>query len=224
MTVATTRGAARAWLYDLAIAPMTGRWYRAVLERLPPGCRLLDVGIGTGTALLAHASLLRQRQLAITGVDVEPAYVARCRRAVLERGLAGQVTVQCESVHAHHGGPYDAVYFSGSFMLIPDPEAALRHVSLLLAPAGRLYFTQTFEHVRSPVLETIKPLLRRVTTIDFGRVTYEADFRRTLAAARVEIEAVEPLWTGSRRSALLVQARHVPSARLVATAPASPAR
>src|SRR5262245_52467377 len=124
---------------------MTATWYRAVLERLPAGCRLLDVGIGTGTALLASADLVAGKDLRITGIDVDAAYVARCRRAVAARGLAGRVAVRLESVDDHQGGPYDAAYFSGSFMLLPDPARALRHVCALLAPGGRIWFTQTLE-------------------------------------------------------------------------------
>jgi hypothetical protein len=36
----------RGAIYDAAIVGMTAGWYRAVLERLPAGCRLFDVGIG----------------------------------------------------------------------------------------------------------------------------------------------------------------------------------
>lgn len=200
----------RAWLYDLAVARMTAAWYRAVLERLPQGCRLLDVGIGTGAALLANAPLLVAREVTVTGVDIDAAYLARCRHAVARRGLAERIRVRCEPIEGHRGGPYDAVYFSGSFMLLGDPAAVLRHVSGLLAPGGRLYFTQTFEHERAPLLERAKPLLRRLTTVDFGRVTYEAAFRETLAAAAVAIETVERLSAGRRRSARLVVARQAP--------------
>ena len=42
-----------------------------------------------------------------------------------------------------------------------------------------------------------------MTTIDFGRVTYEADFRDTLANARYELTATETLHAGRRRSAVL---------------------
>jgi SAM-dependent methyltransferase len=197
----------RARLYDAAIVRMTAAWYGAVLERLPAGCRLLDVGIGTGGALLAHAALLVARNLRVTGVDVDAAYVAQCRRAVAARGLADRVAVLLESVTDHAGGPYDAVYFSGSFMLLPDPAAALRHVSSLLAPGGRLFFTQTVEGQRSRLLEVLKPLLKLATTIDFGRVTYAADFRRTLAAGGVDLETWETLTPGRRRAAVLAVAR-----------------
>ena len=92
-------------------------------------------------------------------------------------------------------------------MLLPDPSAAARHTAALLAPNGRLYFTQTFEHQRSRALEVVKPLLRRLTTIDFGRVTYEDDFLRVLMAAGLAIEDRVVLHADRRRSALLLIAR-----------------
>ena len=111
------------------------------------------------------------------------------------------------SVATCPGGPYDAAYFSASFMLLPDPPAALRHVRSLLADGSPVYFTQTFEHARSRAVELVKPLLRLVTTIDFGRVTYEADFRRALAAGGLALEETETLHAGPRRSAILAVGR-----------------
>jgi SAM-dependent methyltransferase len=198
---------ARALIYDTAIVGLTAGWYRAVLERLPEGCRLLDIGIGTGSALLANADLLTAKRIHVTGLDIDRDYVERCRRAVAGRGLADVIAPRLESVYDHHGGPYDAAYFSASFMLLPDPPAALRHVRSLLAPGGRIYFTQTFEHAPSRAVETLKPLLRLFTTIDFGRVTYEADFRRALAAGGETVEAFETLNAGARRSGALAVSR-----------------
>lgn len=193
----------RARIYDAAIVHLTAGWYRTVLSRLPVGCRLLDVGIGTGSALLANAALLAARDLHVTGVDIDADYVARCRAAVAARDLGARVAVRHESVTDHRGGPYDAVYFSASFMLLPEPEAALRHVRSLLTPGARIYFTQTFEHAPSRAVELVKPLLRLVTTIDFGRVTYEADFRRALAAGGETLESLETISPGARRSGVL---------------------
>lgn len=198
---------ARASIYDAAVVRMTAAWYRSVLERLPPGCRLLDIGIGTGAALLANAGILRDQDLHVTGIDIDAAYVERCRRAVARGALDDRIRVRIESVDDHRGGPYDAAYFSGSFMLLPDPSRALRHVAALLAPGGRVYFTHTFEHERSRAAELVKPLLRLITTIDFGRVTYEPEFRRALAAAGVELDELRILRAGRRRSSVLAVAR-----------------
>jgi len=198
---------ARARVYDAVIAGMTGAWYGAVLQRLPEYCRLLDVGIGTGSALLANADLIASRDLTVTGIDIDAAYVEHCRRDVSRRGLEARVEARLESVYDHRGGPYDAVYFSGSFMLLPDPVGALRHLLPQLGANGRVYFTQTFERRRSPLLERIKPLLRRVTSIDFGRVTYEADFRSVLAEGGLDLEELQPLGGGRRRVAVLAVAR-----------------
>jgi cyclopropane fatty-acyl-phospholipid synthase-like methyltransferase len=197
---------ARARLYDLVIVSMTAGWYLPVLQRLRPGSHLLDVGIGTGGALLVHAERLLAGDLKVTGIDIDAAYVEQCRRAVAAASLSDRVHVEVESVYDHQGGPYDAVYFSGSFMLLPDPSEALRRVANLLAPAGAVYFTQTFEHRRSRTLEVAKPLLRWVTTIDFGRVTYEEDFKAALAAAEMRIAELQNLHVGKRRSSVLVVA------------------
>jgi SAM-dependent methyltransferase len=197
----------RSAVYDAAIVGMTADWYRAVLERLPTGCRLLDVGIGTGAALVANAAVLREKDIHVTGVDVDAAYVDRCRRTIVEQRLEDRIAVRLESVDAHAGGPYDAVYFSASFMLLPDPAGTLRRLRTLTTPDALVYFTQTFEHRRSRAVELAKPLLRRLTTIDFGRVTYEDDFRETLANARYELTAMETLDAGPRRSGVLAIAR-----------------
>jgi SAM-dependent methyltransferase len=198
---------ARALIYDTAIVGLTARWYRAVLERLPAGCHLLDIGIGTGSALLANAALLTRQRIQVTGLDIDRDYVERCRGAVAARGLGAVIEPRLESVYDHRDGPYDAAYFSASFMLLPDPAAALRHVRSLLAPGSRIFFTQTVEHAPSRAVEAVKPLLRLFTTIDFGRVTYEADFRRALASGGEAIEVFETLNAGARRSGVLAVSR-----------------
>ena len=151
--------------------------------------------------------MITQSDLRVTGVDVNAAYIERCRHQVQRRRLAERVEVRLESIYDHRGGPYDAAYFSGSFMLLPDPPLALRHVGSLLAAGGRMYFTQTFERHRSRTLEVVKPLLRLVTTIDFGQVTYEPSFRRALAMGGVALEELTTLHAGRRRAAVLAVAR-----------------
>lgn len=195
----------RAPLYDAALLPLTARWYRAVLERLPARARLLDIGVGTAGALCRNADLVRNQELSVLGIDIDPDYVARAEAAVRKVGLASQVEIRLQSVYDCADAPFDAAYFSASFMLLPDPVAALRQILGQLSPEGRVYFTQTFQERPSPLLERAKPLLKRVTTIDFGQVTYEQDFRDTTAAGGMELlELVELGRHGNRSYRLAV--------------------
>src|SRR5688500_652103 len=184
------RSAVRAWVYDRVIAGMTASWYRQVLARLPHGARILDVGIGTAAALARCADVVHAKNLTVVGLDIDRDYLACCQAAVRRAGLTGHVSPVLGSVYDHRGGPYDAVYFSASLMLLPDPAAAIAHVATLLVPNGRLFSTQTFHHRRSALLEWAKPLAQHVTTIHFGRVTYEHEFRKAFAAAGVELVAL----------------------------------
>lgn len=183
----------RAWIYDRAVRPLTRGWYGEVLNRVEPGARLLDVGIGTGGALCSNAATVHRRDLHIVGVDIDPDYVQQARRHVERAGLSERVSVRLESIYDFQEKGFDAVYFSASFMLMPDPERALRHVLGLLEPHGVVFFTQTFQERRSPLVEKVKPMLRSLTTVDFGEVTYEEDFLEMIERAGLNVTANETL-------------------------------
>ncbi len=189
----------RGWLYDRLISGVTAGWYREVLARLPVGARVLDVGIGTGGAVARSADLVRAKDLRIVGLDIDREYLEQCESTIMRAGLAEYVTPCLSSVYDHHGGPYDVIYFSASLMLLPDPVEAMKHVAAQLGPSGQLYFTQTFHHRRSRLVAKVKPMLRHVTTIHFGRVTYEDDFRNALDDAGLELVELITL-TGTRHA------------------------
>jgi SAM-dependent methyltransferase len=199
----------RSFIYDTLILRLTSRWYAEVLRRVPRGATLLDVGIGTAGALLANDDLVKRKRLRVVGVDIDADYVARARQRLRDSSLAGLAEVRLESVYDHQGGSYDAVYFSGSFMLLPQPEQALRHCRALLNPGGRMFFTQTIQEQPDRWMEILKPMLKRVTSIDFGRVTYEADFRAQLRAAGLELEEFTALAHHGSRASYIAVARPV---------------
>ena len=91
-----------------------------------------------------------------------------------------------------------------------DPVAAVRRVAGLLRPGGTLYATQTFQLRRSRLLERVKPLIRYVTTIEFGRVTYDDEFRACLAAAGVELAELRTMAATRRFAQRLAIARPQP--------------
>jgi ubiquinone/menaquinone biosynthesis C-methylase UbiE len=194
----------RARIYDLVIVGMTRHWYREVLIRLGEDHHLLDVGVGTGSALLANAGILETSGIKVTGVDYDSSYVQAASRSIARRGVGHLVSAVHASVYdyggarasdsnmagseagaALEGHRFDSAYFSGSLMIMPDPVGALLKVSSLLRPQGLIYLTQTFQTKQSKWLEVLKPLLKYLTTIDFGQVTYEADFLERVKEVRV---------------------------------------
>lgn len=190
----------RAWIYNKALMGLTPHWYENVLTRVPHGARLLDVGIGTGEALLRNTALIREKELQIQGVDIDEDYMKFCQKNIEENGMETQIQARCESVYDHAEKPYDGVYFGASFMLLPDPPKALHHVASLLSENGRLYFTQTFHDKKAPIMEKVKPLLHRVTTIHFGKVTYEEDFRSVIEDAGMTLEHLDVMGTSGKTS------------------------
>jgi SAM-dependent methyltransferase len=197
----------RSFVYDALILRLTSRWYAEVLGRLPDGAAVLDVGIGTAGALLANAEAAARKRLHIVGIDIDPDYVERARRRLRDSPLADRAEVRLESVYDHQGGPYDAVYFSASFMLLPDPEKALRHCAMLLKPGGRIFFTQTIQTQPTRWMEILKPMLKRITSIDFGRVTYEDELRAQIHAAGLVLEEFAVLSRHGDRVSCIALAR-----------------
>lgn len=212
----------KAWVYDVCIVPMTSRWYREVLLECPVGTSMLDVGIGTATSLIANRDIIVSKQMTVTGVDYDLAYVRSAQANVAACGGSLQDVVKVEQADIHdynrsHKEKFDIIYFSGSFMIIPRQAEALRHcVQMLRSPVPRvpdgcnIFFTQTFEKrtfVGLYVTPLVKRVLRAVTTIDFGEVTYEDDFRAALEKAEVDVVRVKPISSSYYRTQTLVMAR-----------------
>lgn len=89
---------------------------------------------------------------------------------------------ESSSSSPQHDQQFDAVYFSGSFSLLPDMVGAIQVVAPLLSSSsqspknvGKIYITQTYQRQFPRLLSYIKPLLRYLTTIDFGQLVTEQE-------------------------------------------------
>ncbi|CAN8071324.1 unnamed protein product [Agarophyton chilense] len=195
---------ARSFIYDKSITAFTSKWYRLVLERVPENSHVLDVGIGTGAALIANESILRAKNITVQGVDYDEAYVKTCQESIDQAGLAKFVLVAQADIRSFEPPDhrlYNHIYFSGSFMIIPDQVNVLKKMVEMLVDRqdGRIFFTQTFELQKNTWLEWLKPKLSSITTIDFGNVTYQEDFEDSLAAADMAVESDELIEDGKAR-------------------------
>ena len=167
----------RNFLYNLMINEVTDLCYENCLRYFHPHSRILDVGIGNGTMIQHYHRLIKSKGLKITGIDINRNYLKHCARLISQWQLENSIEIFPESVERYtppEQGYFDFILFSMSFMLFKDQQLVLDRIRSWL---------------KSPIMELIKPRLKYVTTIDFGRVTYENDF--TTLLERKDISIIE---------------------------------
>lgn len=198
----------RSWIYDRLFHSLSTDWYRFILNSLPDQCRLLDVGVGTGSSLLSNLDLVRSKQLQVEGIDINTSYLKACQDKIDHLEANEQIQVRYHSVYDLESQPaYDAIYFSASFMLLPDQKHALETIKSCLKPNGYVCFTQTFETKRTRFWEVVKPLLYLFTTVHFGVVTYQPPFLKMLEEAGFEVEVNQVLRNQGSREMRAIMAK-----------------
>lgn len=129
--------------YDLA----EGHWERNArltgirALALRPGEHVVEIGSGTGEALVELARLVGPRG-SVEGVDLSPSMVTRARNRVGAAHLDSEVSLRTGDAVAlpYEGGRFDAAFTSFMLELLADDEipAALAEVLRVLRPGGRL--------------------------------------------------------------------------------------
>jgi SAM-dependent methyltransferase len=125
-------------LSRLLLGPFLGRISADVAAVAPDGAQLLEVGCGPG-----HLSmrLARRHGLQVTGVDLDPAMIARAR-ANLDRpgdgdGRRPSLLVGDVAALAFPDRSFDLVVSTLSMHHWADPAAGLAEIGRVLRPGGR---------------------------------------------------------------------------------------
>lgn len=104
---------------------------------LPAGCRVLEVGCGTGAVVRA---LARRADFAGTavGVDQSPQFVAAAREFAASEGVAGRVEFRVGDAHGLDcaDGSFDVVIAHTLISHVTDPSSVLREMSRATRPGG----------------------------------------------------------------------------------------
>src|SRR5215212_1069235 len=131
-----------AGVYDALSRLLLGPLYRRIAPDVaaaaPAGARVLEVGCGPG-----HLSirLARQHGLEMTGLDLDPALIARGRantdRAVNRGGRRPSLLVGDVAALAFPGGSFDLVVSTLSMHHWADPTGGLAEIARVLRPGAR---------------------------------------------------------------------------------------
>jgi ubiquinone/menaquinone biosynthesis C-methylase UbiE len=153
---------ALAWLSELA---------------LPEGSRILELGCGAGIQAIAFAEC----GYIVHGVDSADAMVELATESAKERGVSDRVSfVQGDAHHLpYDDATFDLVTALGLLPYLYDPPIAIREMSRVLKPNGRLLISshnvyrlsQLLDPRFSAVFSPLKELVRGMTGERFRHVT-----------------------------------------------------
>jgi len=103
-------------------APVPERWQdRLIIDTIPPGSRVLDLGCGDGE-LLAH--LAEEKGVVGQGVEVDPTAVLRC----VERGVPVFQTDMDEGLSSFPRGSFDYVVLEETLQTLHHPVRVLEQM------------------------------------------------------------------------------------------------
>ncbi|WP_290811408.1 class I SAM-dependent methyltransferase [Halovivax sp.] len=208
--VPRSKAAGRDWYdalsrwYDLVADPFEAPARAAGLELLDAarGERVLDIGCGTGTALVELDRAVGPDGLAV-GIDLSGGMCRASARALAAAGLDPGVVVEGDASTAPFpDGTFDACFASFVLELFDTPAlpAVLDEWRRVLAPDGRLCVvslsrreaglaTRLYELVHEvvPTYVDCRPLYLRDTLLDCG---FEIDAERVVGAWGLPVEIV----------------------------------
>ncbi len=177
-------------LYKFIIKDVTNYCYKNSLNYFPSNSTVLDVGIGNGIMIKNYHSLIKSKELQITGIDINKSYLNHCDCLIRTYRLEPYVEIFFESVETYEPQKkehFDFILFSMSFMLFDNQQLVLDRIKDWLKPGGKIVFFQTMFKERLRSMEFIKPKLKYITTIDFGELIYEDAFFALLNEKKLTI-------------------------------------
>ncbi len=156
--------------------------------------RVLEVGIGTGLNMPFYD---KARVRSIVGVDPSLRMHRLALRRIRDSGLAVELVGLSAEKLAAADASFDTVVCTYTLCTIPDPASALREMRRVLAPGGKLLFS---EHGLAPDADVrgwqarLQPLWRRVS----GGCMLDRDIPALLAAAGFQPEVQSRYLPGPR--------------------------
>jgi len=134
----------------------------AVEAAVPPGGRLLEVGVGTGISLPDY-----RRDIRIVGLDISAPMLQRAQQRVAQYQLANveALSVMDAAKLALPDASFDAVVAQYVITAVPDPDGTLDEFARVVKPGGEIILVNHIGADQGPraVFEAgFAPLARRL--------------------------------------------------------------
>tara|TARA_B110000967_G_C18895047_1_gene569997 strand:+ start:1958 stop:2614 length:657 start_codon:yes stop_codon:yes gene_type:complete len=146
--------------------------YYNILSNLPENSNILDVGCGDGIYFTSDKviNLIKDKQFNITCIDIDNGALNICNDRLIKAALSN--LVKCSNTDFNDiSQKYDYVLFMESFPVIPMVMFSdfIKHAISITNNEILMYHNLT--HSENKFLSIIKPKIKYLTMIDFGRLT-----------------------------------------------------
>ena len=148
-------------LYDKIFGKIFYTRLERVIEDLdiPPGARVLEVGVGTGTSFPAYPT-----HCEVTGIDLAPDMLTRARQKIKENGWSHLNVMEMNAMAL--GFPDNAFDYVMAFhvvTVVPDPIQMIAEAKRVCKPGGKIVIVNHFTSdvpVLGSVTEALDPITR----------------------------------------------------------------
>jgi methionine biosynthesis protein MetW len=155
--------------------------YQSVLDWIPEGARVLDLGTGDGAFL---ERLVRARHVIAEGVERNPDMVARC----IERGLVAHQGNIAEGLDQYGDQSFDDVLLIGTFQELISPVEIVREAfrvgrRVIIAYSNFAHYRvrlQILLRGRTPVTQSLPEPWYRTTNLHFLSILDFVQFCRQM--------------------------------------------
>jgi tRNA (cmo5U34)-methyltransferase len=200
---------------------------RALDALLPPGGRLLDLGVGSGRAI---AAVMRRRpDLEVTAVDLAPNMLATAHELIRAEGFASSVDLVQADITALPDrlatGAWDGVSCMWTLHQLPDVDslrAALSQIAAVRRHCGAAIWISDFQRLRDPstaaaMLHCVDPAMTAVVYKD-AIASEAAAFTHAELSAELRAAGLGDMQCGFARPLPYLQVYWMPAADAKASA------
>ena len=149
-------------LYDKIFGKIFYSRLESVIEELdiPPGAKVLEVGVGTGTSFPAYPTHCQ-----VTGIDLAPDMLARAQRKIRDNGWSHLTVREMNALDLDFpDNSFDYVMAFHVVTVVPDPIRMIAEAKRVCKPGGKIvivnHFTSDF-----PLLGTLTEALDPITRL-----------------------------------------------------------
>ncbi len=154
------------------------------IKKIKPNSRVLDFGCGNGICYSNQLikDLIVQNNLQVQGIDIDKVYIEKCLQRIKNEKLQSYVNIKLQDVMEYkveQEEKYDYIILSESAPLLSEIflKKIVKHmIKDLLKHDGKIIFINNLTENSTPTMKKIKPLLKYISMIDFGRVLTKEEF------------------------------------------------